>query len=81
MTPSVTGSISPNVASQLATIDAHAEAVAASTPAGSDLNELAYAIHNLINCIRESTERGESVIGAASIQGYLHSCISPFQGQ
>ena len=53
MTPDISGGIPPNIARDLAVIDAHVESVATSNTAGSDLNELAYAIHNLINCIRE----------------------------
>jgi hypothetical protein len=34
-------------------IDDHAEAIAAKTEAGSDLNELAHAIHNLCTVLRE----------------------------
>jgi hypothetical protein len=53
MAPTSSGRITPNVARQLADIDAHVEAIAVASPAGSEMNELAYAIHNLINCIRE----------------------------
>lgn len=35
----------------LAGIDNHVESIALSHPAGSDLNVLAYAIHNLVTCV------------------------------
>lgn len=52
MTPNNPGSIPPNIATALAEINARVEHVAMTNPANSDLNILAYAIHNLIHCIR-----------------------------
>ncbi len=42
---------SENVERTLADIDQHVERVAASNPPGSDLNELAFAIHNLVTVV------------------------------
>jgi hypothetical protein len=36
---------------QLGDIDAHTEAVARNNPSGTDLNELAHAMHNLIGVL------------------------------
>lgn len=44
---------------RLGEIDAHAEAVAVATPAGSHLNELAYAVHNLCVLLRDLTDEVE----------------------
>jgi hypothetical protein len=56
-TPSRPGRISPDAARIFAEIDAHVLQVAKSSPAGADVRELAYAIHNLITGIEKLHER------------------------
>jgi len=41
------------IKTDLAEIDAHAEGVAMSSTPGSEVNELAYAVHNLVTCVEE----------------------------
>jgi len=53
MAPDRSGDASPDVAAQLAEIDRRVQRIAADRPEGSDLNTMASAIHNLIECIRE----------------------------
>lgn len=51
-----------NIRGRLSEIDAHAEAVAVKTTAGSDMNELAFAIHNLCDVIRDLSEQVDGLI-------------------
>lgn len=41
------------IRASLATIDSYVEPVAVKHPAGSDMNVLAYAIHNLVGCVED----------------------------
>ena len=58
MTPDSPRRIPPDAAQILADIDAHVEGIAIRNPAGSDLNELAFAIHNLITAIERLHAEG-----------------------
>jgi hypothetical protein len=53
MAPDQSGVASPDVAGKLADIDRRVERIASDRPEGSDLNTLAAALHDLIDCIRE----------------------------
>ena len=53
MALATSGEVDPDIAHQLAEIDRHVRRIASDRPEGSDLNTLAVAIHDLIECIRE----------------------------
>jgi hypothetical protein len=44
------------VLDQLQEIDSHVEDIAARADRGTDLHTMAYAIHNLITCVRDIAE-------------------------
>ena len=50
------------ILTQLDDIDGHMERLSARTSPGSDLNEIAYAIHNVIICIKDLRDLDASLL-------------------
>ncbi|HXZ83715.1 MAG TPA: hypothetical protein VED84_08315 [Acidimicrobiales bacterium] len=53
MNPDTSGSISPDVSNRLVEIDGVVAGIAVDAASGSQIEALAYAIHNLIGCMRD----------------------------
>jgi len=56
--PDGSGGLDPALTGRLAEIDRRVQRVASDRPEGSDLNTVASAIHDLVECIRELHRSG-----------------------